>query len=138
MDTVTISIEEHDRLRKVERNFKKAVAEIEKCADAKAREEFVSKAVELAGENGRLNGRVAELEKERVVAIRRAADAIDERRHAEKAAKDLGAELDDAKNRIDQLRNSNDRLFTKSCELQDKLYRLRNRGLFARIFRRYE
>lgn len=134
----SIRMEEYDRLRNIERNYKKSIAEIEKCADAKAREEFVSKAVKLAEENGRLRGRIEYLEKELETAVRRAVDAIDAQKRAEHAAEGYLHRIKEAEKRVKEEQVSEGNYFMKFHNLQDEMFRLRSRGLLARIFRRYE
>lgn len=120
MAKVTTSLEEFDELRGIKEKFEESV---EKTRET-IREEFVDKITEMAKEIGRKNEVIKELK--------------DEKDDLVKTIRDVRNKLCDVKLNRSSIVIEYDQLKKKYDDLYDRFFRLLNRGLFARIFRKGE
>lgn len=120
MAKVTISLEEFDELRRIKETFEKSVKNIRE----ETRKEFIDKVTEMAKEIGRKDGIINELQNKN--------DELDETIH------NLKIDLDDVKLSKSSIKVELDMLKKRYDDLFNRFFRLLNRGLLARIFRKGE
>lgn len=159
MNTVTVGIEEYDRLRRTQKDFDKLAIEARDNAVAEAREQVVGRLTRLAEENGKLRERLraacddepfrASVENaalaERIDVLLKKVDGLAEENGLLRDKVRILERTRDEEirtNFLEQCRTSLEarvRDLSKVLEATDrKLAELRARGLFARIFRRGE
>ena len=120
MAKVTISLTELDELREIKEKFEKSV----ESARETIREEFIDKIAEMAKEIGRKDEVIKELK--------------DEKDDLVKTIRDIRNKLCDVKLDRSSARIELDMLKKKYNDLYGRFFRLLNRGLLARIFRKGE
>lgn len=120
MEKVTISLAEFDELRGIKEKFDNLVEDAHK----KIREEFVDKVTEMAKEIGRKDGIINELQNKN--------NELDE------TIRDIRNNLCDVKLSRSSIVIEYDQLKKKYDDLYGRFFRLLNRGLLARIFRKGE
>ena len=120
MSKVTISLEEFDELRRLKEAFEKSVKNIRE----ETRKEFIDKVAEMAKEIGHKDDIIEELK--------------DEKDDLIKTNSDIRNELCDVKFNRSSIVIEYDQLKKKYDDLYGRFFRLLNRGLLARIFRKGE
>lgn len=120
MEKVTISLAEFDELRDIKEKFDNLVED----AREKIREEFIDKVTEMAKEIGRKDGTINELQNKN--------NELDE------TIRDIRNNLCDVKLSRSSIVIEYDQLKKKYDDLYGRFFRLLNRGLLARIFRKGE
>ena len=120
MAKVTISLEEFDELCRIKETFEKSVKNIRE----ETRKEFIEKFAEMAKEIGRKDEVIKELK--------------DEKDDLVKTIRDIRNDLCDVKLNRSSIVIEYDQLKKKYDDLYDRFFRLLNRGLLARIFRKGE
>ena len=120
MAKVTISLEEFDELRRIKETFEKSVKNIRE----ETRKEFIDKVAEMAKEIGRKDEVIKELK--------------DEKDDLVKTIRDIRNDLCDVKLNKSSIAIEYELLKKKYDGLYDRFFRLLNRGLLARIFRKGE
>ena len=120
MSKVTISLEEFDELRGLKETFEKSVKNIRE----ETRKEFIDKVAEMAKEIGHKDDIIEELK--------------DEKDDLTKTISDIRNELCDVKFNRSSIVIEYDQLKKKYDDLYGRFFRLLNRGLLARIFRKGE
>ena len=120
MAEVTISLEEFDELRRIKETFEKSVKNIRE----ETRKEFIDKVAEMAKEIGRKDSVINELQNKN--------DELDE------TIRNLKNDLCDVKLNKSSIVIEYDQLKKKYDDLYGRFFRLLNRGLLARIFRKGE
>ena len=120
MTEVTISLAEFDELRGLKETFEKSVKNIRE----ETRKEFVDKIAEMAKEIGRKDEIIKEMK--------------DEKDNLVKTIRDIRNDLCDVKLNKSSIAIQYDLMKKKYDDLYDRFFRLLNRSLFARIFRKGE
>lgn len=120
MSKVTISLEEFDELRRIKETFEKSVKNIRE----ETRKEFIDKVAEMAKEIGRKDEVIKELK--------------DEKDDLVKTINNIRNDLCDMKINRSSIVIEYDQLKKKYDDLYGRFFRLLNRGLLARIFRKGE
>ena len=120
MSKVTISLEEFDELRGLKEAFEKSVKNIRE----ETRKEFIDKVAEMAKEIGHKDDIIKELKNKN--------NELDE------TIRDIRNKLCDIKFNRDSIAIEHDQLKKKYDDLYGRFFRLLNRGLLARIFRKGE
>ena len=120
MAEVTISLAEFDELRRIKETFEKSVKNIRE----ETRKEFIDKVAEMAKEIGRKDSVINELQNKN--------DELDE------TIRNLKNDLCDVKLNRSSIVIEYDQLKKKYDDLYGRFFRLLNRGLLARIFRKGE
>lgn len=120
MSKVTINLEEFDELRGIKEKFEESI----ESARETIREEFVDKIAEMAKEIGRKDEVIKELK--------------DEKDDLVETIRDVRNKLCDEKLNKSSVVIKYDQLKKKYDDLYDRFFRLLNRGLLARIFRKGE
>ena len=120
MSKVTISLTEFDELRRLKETFEKSVKNIRE----ETRKEFIDKIAEMAKEIGHKDEVIKELK--------------DEKDDLVKTNHDIRNNLCDVKLNRNSIAIEYDQLKKKYDDLYGRFFRLLNRGLLARIFRKGE
>lgn len=120
MSEVTISLAEFDELRGLKEAFEKSVKNIRE----ETRKEFIDKVAEMAKEIGRKDSVINELQNKN--------DELDE------TIRNLKNDLCDVKLNRSSIKIELDILKKRYDDLFNRFFRLLNRGLLARIFRKGE
>lgn len=120
MSKVTISLAEFDELRGIKEKFEESV----ESARETIREEFVDKIAEMAKEIGRKDEVIKELK--------------DEKDDLVKTISNIRNDLCDVKLNRSSIKIELDILKKRYDDLYDRFFRLLNRSLFARVFRKGE
>ena len=120
MSEVTISLAEFDELRGLKEAFEKSVKNIRE----ETRKEFIDKVAEMAKEIGRKDSVINELQNKN--------DELDE------TIRNLKNDLCDVKLNRNSIAIELDILKKRYDDLFNRFFRLLNRGLLARIFRKGE
>lgn len=120
MAEVTISLAEFDELRRIKDTFEKSVKNIRE----ETRKEFIDKVAEMAKEIGRKDEVIKELK--------------DEKDDLVKTINDIRNNLCDEKLNKSSIAIQYDLMKKKYDDLYGRFFRLLNRGLLARIFRKGE
>ena len=120
MSKVTISLAEFDELRGIKEKFEESV----ESARETIREEFVDKITEMAKEIGRKDEVIKKLK--------------DEKDDLVKTIRDIRNDLCDVKLNKSSVAIQYDLMKKKYDDLYGRFFRLLNRGLLARIFRKGE
>ena len=120
MSEVTISLAEFDELRGLKEAFEKSVKNIRE----ETRKEFIDKVAEMAKEIGRKDSVINELQNKN--------DQLDE------TIRNLKNDLCDVKLNRNSIAIELDILKKRYDDLFNRFFRLLNRGLLARIFRKGE
>ena len=120
MSKVTISLAEFDELRGIKEKFEESI----ESARETIREEFVDKITEMAKEIGRKDEVIKEMKNEKDDLV--------------KTIRDIRNDLCDVKRNRNSIVIEYDQLKKKHDDLFDRFFRLLNRSLFARIFRKGE
>ena len=120
MAKVTISLEEFDELRRIKDTFEKSVKNIRE----ETRKEFIDKVTEMAKEIGHKDDAIKELKNKNDDLV--------------KTIHNIRNDLCDVKLDRSSARIELDMLKKKYDDLYGRFFRLLNRGLLARIFRKGE
>ena len=120
MAKITISLAEFDELRGIKEKFEKSVENTRE----KIRGEFIDKVTEMAKEIGRKDGIINELQNKN--------DELD------KTISNIRNDLCDVKLSKSSIKVELEVLKKRYDDLYDRFFRLLNRGLLARIFRKGE
>ena len=120
MSKVTISLEEFDELRRLKEAFEKSVKNIRE----ETRKEFIDKVAEMAKEIGRKDSVINELQNKNDDLVKTISDIRNDLCDVKLDRSSIKIELDILRKRYD--------------DLYGRFFRLLNRSLFARIFRKGE
>lgn len=120
MSKVTINLEEFDELRRLKETFEKSVKNIRE----ETRKEFIDKIAEMAKEIGHKDEVIKELK--------------DEKDDLVETIRDVRNKLCDEKLNKSSVVIKYDQLKKEYDDLYGRFFRLLNRGLLARIFRKGE
>ena len=120
MSKVTISLEEFDELRRIKETFEKSVKNIRE----ETRKEFIDKVAEMAKEIGCKDDVIKELKNKNDDLVKTIHNIRNDLCDVKLNRSSIKVELEILKKRYD--------------DLYDRFFRLLNRGLLARIFRKGE